>query len=102
MRRATAEWRATFVIYLSDHGDALGDHNLWRKGYPYEQVASVPFYVRWPQVWDDAGDFSCDSDGESGGDFVVQVDKTTDSSILQVQVDVDRTLQLPLCASPQA
>ncbi|HJK89416.1 MAG TPA: Ig-like domain-containing protein, partial [Polyangiaceae bacterium LLY-WYZ-15_(1-7)] len=38
--------------------------------------------------WDDAGDFSCDSDGESGGDFVVQVDKTTDSSILQVQVDV--------------
>ena len=24
--RAEAEWRETFVIYLSDHGDALGDH----------------------------------------------------------------------------
>ena len=38
--------------YLSDHGDALGDHNLWRKGYPYEQVASVPLYARWPKSWD--------------------------------------------------
>ena len=29
--RAAQEWRSTFVLYLSDHGDALGDHHLWRK-----------------------------------------------------------------------
>lgn len=52
MRNAESEWHNTFVLYLSDHGDALGDHNLWRKGYPYEQVASVPFYMRWPDSWD--------------------------------------------------
>ena len=51
MRSAKQEWHETFVLYLSDHGDALGDHNLWRKGYPYEQVASVPFYLRWPEAW---------------------------------------------------
>jgi arylsulfatase A-like enzyme len=32
MRRVQAEWSNTFVVYLSDHGDALGDHFLWRKG----------------------------------------------------------------------
>ena len=41
-------WQETFVLYVSDHGDAMGDHHLWRKGYPYEQVASVPLYARWP------------------------------------------------------
>ena len=45
-------WSNTLILYLSDHGDALGDHDLWRKGYPYEQVASVPFYLRWPSAWD--------------------------------------------------
>ena len=23
---------STFMIFISDHGDALGDHHLWRKG----------------------------------------------------------------------
>ena len=50
--RSSDEWRQTFVLYVSDHGDALGDHSLWRKGWPYEQVASVPFYIRWPESMD--------------------------------------------------
>ena len=54
MRTATREWRSTFVLYTSDHGDALGDHNLWRKGFAYEQVASIPFFLRWPEAWDTA------------------------------------------------
>ena len=49
MRSAKQEWHETFVLYLSDHGDALGDHNR-AESYPYEQVASVPFYLRWPGV----------------------------------------------------
>ena len=26
----------TFVLYTADHGDQLGDHFLWRKGFPFE------------------------------------------------------------------
>jgi arylsulfatase len=37
----------TFVIFVSDHGDGQGDHNLWRKGYPYELSTHVPMIVRW-------------------------------------------------------
>ena len=36
----------TFILYLSDHGDALGDHHLWRKGYPFQQVARTRVRAR--------------------------------------------------------
>ena len=35
-----------FVIYSADHGDALGDHYLWRKTYAYESSARIPCIVR--------------------------------------------------------
>jgi arylsulfatase A-like enzyme len=38
----------TLVLYFSDHGDMLGDHNLWRKTYPYESSSKVPLIIRWP------------------------------------------------------
>ena len=36
------------VIFTSDHGGMLGDHNLFRKTWPYEASARVPFLVRAP------------------------------------------------------
>ena len=36
------------IIYLSDHGDMLGDHYHWRKTYPYEGSSHVPLIVKWP------------------------------------------------------
>ena len=39
---------STLVMLISDHGDSLGDHNLWRKGYPTQQVVTIPMYLRWP------------------------------------------------------
>ena len=36
----------TFMVFSSDHGEMLGDHNLWRKTYAYEASARVPFVVR--------------------------------------------------------
>ncbi|WP_407267925.1 arylsulfatase [Radiobacillus sp. PE A8.2] len=39
----------TMVLFLSDHGDMLGDHHLWRKTYAYEGSAHIPFIVRLPK-----------------------------------------------------
>ena len=38
----------TLILFFSDHGDMLGDHNLWRKTYAYEPSARIPFLMRWP------------------------------------------------------
>jgi arylsulfatase len=38
----------TIIIFTSDHGAHLGDHNLIHKGTPYERSARVPFVVWWP------------------------------------------------------
>jgi arylsulfatase A-like enzyme len=36
----------TFCIFTADHGEMLGDHHLWRKTYPYDGSARIPFIVR--------------------------------------------------------
>jgi arylsulfatase len=38
----------TLIVFLSDHGDMLGDHHLWRKSYAYDASARVPFLMRMP------------------------------------------------------
>lgn len=38
----------TLVVFISDHGDMLGDHYLWRKTYGYEGSAHIPMAMRWP------------------------------------------------------
>jgi arylsulfatase len=39
----------TLVIFISDHGDLLGDHWLWYKGKPhYTASIKVPFIINWP------------------------------------------------------
>lgn len=46
MRRfAREEYQNTWFIFISDHGDMLGDHNLWRKTYAYEGSTKIPFIV---------------------------------------------------------
>jgi len=37
----------TIIIYTSDHGEMLGDHQLWRKSLPYEGSAHIPFFISW-------------------------------------------------------
>ncbi len=38
----------TLIIFVSDHGDMMGDHYHWRKTYPYEGSTHVPYIVKWP------------------------------------------------------
>lgn len=39
----------TAVCFTSDHGEMLGDHNLWRKTYAYQGSARIPMILRLPQ-----------------------------------------------------
>jgi arylsulfatase A-like enzyme len=38
----------TWICFVSDHGEMLGEHNLFRKGFPYEGSAHVPFILAGP------------------------------------------------------
>ncbi len=39
----------TLVVFVSDHGDMLGDHWLWWKGhFHYQGCTNVPLFFNWP------------------------------------------------------
>lgn len=40
----------TIVCFTSDHGDMMGDHGMWRKGYPYEGSARIPMIFAGPTI----------------------------------------------------
>jgi arylsulfatase A-like enzyme len=42
----------TLMVFTSDHGEMLGDHNLWRKVSATDPSARIPFIVRPPRKWD--------------------------------------------------
>ena len=49
------------VIFTSDHGEMLGDHNMFRKTFPYEASARVPFLMRAPAKWGYPKETVCNS-----------------------------------------
>lgn len=39
----------TLVIFVTDHGDMVGAHRMWIKGWmPYEECYRIPMVMRWP------------------------------------------------------
>jgi arylsulfatase A-like enzyme len=38
----------TYICFVSDHGELLGDHHLFRKGLPYDGSARVPLIFKGP------------------------------------------------------
>ncbi len=48
--RKRGELENTLVVYSSDHGEMLGDHNRWGKTLPYHASACVPLVVAGPGV----------------------------------------------------
>jgi arylsulfatase len=46
----------TIVLFSSDHGELMGDHNLFRKSLPYEGSARVPLILAGPGVTPGADD----------------------------------------------
>ena len=45
----TGQLEKTFVIFMSDHGEMLGDHGIYLKGpYFYDPGVRVPLIISWP------------------------------------------------------
>lgn len=47
---ASGQMEDTLVIYLSDHGEMLGDKGLWTKQVMYEASAGIPLIMAGPDV----------------------------------------------------
>jgi arylsulfatase A-like enzyme len=47
--RETGQEDNTIVVATTDHGDMVGAHRMWIKGWiPYEETYRIPLIVRWP------------------------------------------------------
>lgn len=47
--KQSGQWDNTLVIFMSDHGELLGDHGLYLKGpHFYDVSVQVPLIVSWP------------------------------------------------------
>jgi len=42
----------TYLCFLSDHGEMMGDHHLFRKGFGYEGSARIPMILKGPSYSD--------------------------------------------------
>ncbi len=47
--RREAKLKNTWIIFMSDHGEMLGDHYLFRKAYAYQGSARVPLVICPPE-----------------------------------------------------
>ena len=51
----------TMFVFCSDHGEMLGDHDLWHKSLGYSGSAQVPFFVMPAPSMRMPGDCRCDA-----------------------------------------
>jgi arylsulfatase A-like enzyme len=42
----------TIVVFSADHGDMTGSHNLFGKGFLFEESQKVPLMIAWPGHWE--------------------------------------------------
>jgi len=40
----------TLILFTSDHGEMLGDHDTYQKFLPYDGSSKIPFIVRYPKL----------------------------------------------------
>ena len=48
--RERGDFDNTVVVYSSDHGEMLGDHDLWGKSVPFQASAGVPLVMAGPGI----------------------------------------------------
>ncbi len=44
------ELQNTIIVWSSDHGEMLGDHNRWGKSVPYQSALGIPLLVSGPGI----------------------------------------------------
>lgn len=82
----------TWYIFTSDHGEMLGDHNLFRKTYAYEGSAKIPMIILPPE-----GSLNHKSDAP-----VLQEDimpTILEAADIEIPESVEGSSMLPLTAS---
>ena len=62
--KAKGLYHNSLIMFTSDHGDMLGDHNLWRKTYAYEASARIPLIVKLPSGMGAPRGSTCDRPAE--------------------------------------
>ena len=48
--RKRDELENTIIVFSADHGEMLGDHNLWEKSIPYQPSVGVPLVIAGPEI----------------------------------------------------
>ena len=48
--RRTGQLDNTIIVYVSDNGFQLGEHDLLTKNFPYEESLQIPFLMRGPGI----------------------------------------------------
>src|SRR5690606_11014000 len=98
-RKHASALRNTLIVFLSDHGDMMGDHFLWRKTYAYEGSARIPMIVRLPDTWDAPR-------GRVDDDHVVEIQDVMptllDAAGVSIPDTVDGRSMLPLTRAENA
>ena len=51
----------TYIMFVSDHGEMMGDHHQFRKGVPYEGSSHVPLILKGPPGSDVPENAVCDA-----------------------------------------
>ncbi len=49
LREAGQDIDDWIIVYVSDHGEMLGEHGIWEKQKFYEASVRVPMIIRWPK-----------------------------------------------------
>ena len=49
--RKSPLYENTIIIYMSDHGENLGEHGMWWKNTLYDTGSRVPLIISYPKKW---------------------------------------------------
>lgn len=58
------ELNNTLILFISDHGELLGDHHLWAKAMPFDGSARIPFIMSLPKNQERWKKLHCEVDNE--------------------------------------
>lgn len=84
----------SLIVFLSDHGDEMGDHYRWRKTFPYQGSVHIPHLLRWPTNFDAHIERGTQIDNPIGLQDILPT--FLETSLQDVPEDMDGKSVLPL------